>query len=78
MNWWTWQKCCKKTIGELQRQGLTPAKRWDFCQRYLSYERRMQHCWVQVTEPVAAQLETDELIPKGSGNSYFNRGGNPM
>ncbi|KAI2497528.1 hypothetical protein MHU86_16982 [Fragilaria crotonensis] len=27
MNGWTWQKCCEKTIGELQRQGLTLATR---------------------------------------------------
>ncbi|KAI2493650.1 hypothetical protein MHU86_20903 [Fragilaria crotonensis] len=51
--------------------------RWDFCQRYLSYERRM-HCWVQVTEPVAAQLETDEMLPKGSGYSYLNSSGDRM
>jgi hypothetical protein len=50
--------------------------RWDFCQRYLSYKRRM-HRWVQVTKPEAAQLETDEMLPKGSGYSYLNRGGDP-
>ena len=51
--------------------------RWDFCQRYLSYERRM-HRWVQLTEPVAAQLETEKMLAKGSGYSYLNHNGDPM
>ena len=45
--------------------------RWDFCQRYLSYERRM-HRWVQVTETVAKQLEKEDMIAKGSGYTYLN------
>jgi hypothetical protein len=36
------------------------------------------HQWVQVTEHVAAQLETDEMLPKGSGYSYLKPGGDPM
>jgi hypothetical protein len=36
------------------------------------------HCWVQVTEHVAAQLETDKVLPKRSGYSYLNRGWDPM
>ena len=33
---------------------------------------------MQVTEPVAAQLETDEMVPKGSGYSYLNSSGDRM
>jgi hypothetical protein len=36
------------------------------------------HCWVQVREPVAAQFETDEMLPKGSGYACLNRGEDSM
>ncbi|KAI2489598.1 hypothetical protein MHU86_24987 [Fragilaria crotonensis] len=51
--------------------------RWDFCRRYFSYERRM-HCWVQVTETVAKQLEKEDMIAKGSGYSYLTNDSTPM
>ena len=36
------------------------------------------HCWEQVTEPAAAQVETEKMTPKGNGYSYLNDGGDPM
>ena len=51
--------------------------RWDFCRRYLAYEKRM-HRWVQVPEAVAQQLEKDEMIARGSGYKYLLNGLTPM
>ena len=39
MNGWTWQKCCEKTISELQRQGLTLATHREVLLFYLNHAK---------------------------------------
>jgi hypothetical protein len=59
-----------------KKRPATIQYRWDFCQRYLSNERRM-HRWVQVMGPLATKLEAENLLAKGSGYKYID-GGTPI
>jgi hypothetical protein len=54
MNGWTWQKCCEKTIDELQRQGLTLATRHETVSKW--YRSFRETCSFVILQPAMKNL----------------------